>query len=176
MSDAVQAAVGLSAAGHGELKSARASIDRQRFYATEADVFYGKIIRVDLDLPGVIASSGTPELAQRLQAYGAISSAIEYAAHERDLVEVGLLRGTLTEADFAQSAALVAQQRQSLQDFQRNAPATAFHRLDNALAKSEVADIDQVRRSLPDLLKGNDPDYGGSVVWVGARELLGSAR
>src|SRR4051812_32948026 len=168
MSEAVRTSVRLSISGHGELKSARASIDHQRFFATEADVFYGKIIRVDLDLPGVIASSGTPELAQRLQAYGAISSAIEYAAHERDLVEVGLLRGTLTEADFAQSAALVAQQRQSLQDFQRNAPADAFHRLDNALAKSEVAEIDQVRRSLPDLLKGNDPDYGGSVVWVGA--------
>jgi signal transduction histidine kinase len=168
MSAAVQTAVGLSVSGHGGLPSARASIDHQRFFATEADVFYSKTIRVDLDLPGVIASSGTPELAQRLQAYGAISSAIEYAAHERDLVEVGLLRGTLTEADFAQSAALVAQQRQSLQDFQRNAPADGFHRLDDGLAKSEVTEIDQVRRSLPDLLKGKDPDFGGSVIWVGA--------
>ena len=64
----------------------------------------------------------------------------------------------------------MAQQRQSLQDFQRNAPAAAFHRLDNALAKSEVAEIDQVRRSLPDLLKRKKrPRLRWlGLVWVGA--------
>jgi len=168
MSEAVQAAVRLSSSRHGELTAARASIDDQRLPATEADAVYTKIIRVDLDLPSVIASAATPELAQRLQAHGAISAAIEYAAHERDLVEGGLLTGTLSDAEFAQSAALVAQQRQSLQDFLRNAPATAYHQLDKALARSEVAEIKRVRRALPDLLKGRDPDYGGAVVWVGA--------
>ncbi len=168
MADAVGTAVARSAAAHAELGSARKSVDAGRYFATEADVFYTKVIRADLDLPGVIASSGTPELAQRLQAYSALSSAIEYAAHERDLVEVALLRGTLTEADFALSSALVAQQRQALQDFQRDAPSLFFARLDNALAKSEVFEIDQVRRALPDLLKGRDPAVGRSVGWVDA--------
>ena len=127
MSDAVGAAVARSTAAHAELGAARKSVDAGRFFATEADVFYTKVIRADLDLPGVIAASGTTELAQRLQAYPALSSAIEYAAHERDLVEVALLRGTLTEADFALSSALVAQQRQALQDFQRDAPGRVLH-------------------------------------------------
>ena len=167
MSQAVQVAVGRSTAAHEELASARRSVDAGRFFATEADVFYTRVIRTDLDLPGVVASSGTTELAQLLQAYQALSSGIEYSSHERDLVEVALVRGTLTEADFAQTSALTAQQRQALQDFQRNAP-LAFPRLDNALAKSEVFEIDQVRRDLPDLLKGQDPDIGRSVEWVTA--------
>ena len=167
MSQAVQVAVGRSTAAHEELASARRSVDAGRFFATEADVFYTRVIRTDLDLPGVVASSGTTELAQLLQAYQALSSGIEYSSHERDLVEVALVRGTLTEADFAQTSALTAQQRQALQDFQRDAP-LAFPRLDNALAKSEVFEIDQVRRDLPDLLKGQDPDIGRSVEWVGA--------
>ena len=41
-------------------RSARKSIDAGRFFATEADVFYTKVIRADLDLPGVIASSAPP--------------------------------------------------------------------------------------------------------------------
>jgi hypothetical protein len=149
-------AVRLSTSGHGELKSARASIDHQRSSPPRRTSSTAR----SSGRPRPAWRHrlvGTPELAQRLQAYGAISSAIEYAAHERDLVEVGLLRGTLTEADFAQSAALVAQQRQSLQDFQRNAPAAASTGSTTLLAKSEVAEIDQVRRSLPDLLKGTTP-------------------
>ena len=88
---AVGSAVSRSAAAHAELAGARASIDARRFFTTEADVFYGKVIRTDLDLPGVIALSGTTELGQRLRAYEALSSAIEYASHERDIVEVALL-------------------------------------------------------------------------------------
>ena len=168
MSEAVRTAVARSAAAHEELPSARQSVDAGRFFATEADVFYTKTIRTDLDLPSVVATSGTTELAQRLQAYEALSSAIEYASHERDLVEAALLRGTMTESDYALGAALVTQQRQGLQDFQRDAPTFVFTRLDNALAESQVFEIDQVRRELPDLLKGQDPDIGGSVTWVAA--------
>ena len=168
MSSAVRAAVARSAEGHDELPSARASVDAGRFFATETDVFYSRIIRADLDLPGVVAASGTTALAQRLQAYQAVSSAIEYASHERDLVESALLRGSLTEADFAQSAALVAQQRAALADFQRNASAVTYAHLDNALVNAENSKIDRFRRSLPDLLKGRDVDYGASVEWDGA--------
>ena len=118
-------------------------MDAGRFFATESDVFYTRIIRTDLDLPGVVASSGTPALAERLQAYGAVSTAIEYAAHERDLVEIALLRGSITESDFGQTSALVAQQRQALADFQRSATPAAYHRLDNALAKAQNSLIDR---------------------------------
>src|SRR4051794_33668192 len=168
MSDAVQAAVARSAAGHDELAGARKSVDAGRFFATETDVFYSKVIRTDLDLPGVVASSGTTALAQRLQAYEAVSTAIEYASHERDIVETALLRGTLTEADFAQAAALVSQQRAAIADFQRNADAATYAHLDNALAGAQNYEIDQVRRDLPDLLKGRDPAIGRSVEWVGS--------
>ena len=168
MAPAVQAAVARSSAGHDELAAARRSVDAGRFFATESDVFYSKIIRTDLDLPGVVAASGTTALAQRLQAYEAVSTAIEYASHERDLVETALLRGSITEVDFAQAAALVSQQRAALADFQRNAPAATFAALDDALASAENSEIDKVRRGLTDLLRGKDPDYGRSVEWVGS--------
>ena len=168
MSAAVQAGVARSTAGHGEIAGARRSVDAGRFFTTETDVFYSKVIRTDLDLPGVLASSGTPALAQRLQAYEAVSTAIEYASHERDIVETALLRGTMTEADFAQAAALVSQQRSSLADFQRSAPPAAFATLSDALASAQNTEIDKVRRNLTDLLKGKGPDYGRSVEWVGA--------
>jgi HAMP domain-containing protein len=168
MSHAVQAAVARSASGHDELAGARRSVDAGRFFTTETDVFYSKVIRTDLDLPGVVASSGTSALAQRLQAYEAVSTAIEYASHERDIVETALLRGTLTEADFGQAAAMVSEQRTALADFQRNADAATYARLDNALAAAENYEIDQVRRDLPDLLKGREPAVGRSVQWVGS--------
>ncbi|HEU4912521.1 MAG TPA: nitrate- and nitrite sensing domain-containing protein [Actinomycetes bacterium] len=168
MPDEVGAAVARSAAGHAELVGARASVDAERFYTTEADVFYAKVIRADLDLPGVIAASGTPELAQGLQAYEALSSAIEYAAHERDLVEVSLISGSMNEAVFAQTAALVAQQRQALLDFQAKSPAEVFQRLDEQLAGADNYGVDQVRRDLPSLLQGREPNQGRAVEWVGA--------
>ena len=168
MSPAVRAAVARSTAGHDEIAGARRSVDAGRYFATESDVFYTRVIRTDLDLPGVVASSGTPALAERLQAYGAVSTAIEYAAHERDLVEIALLRGSITESDFGQTSALVAQQRQALSDFQRNATPSAYNGLDNALAKSQNSLIDRYRRNLSDLLTGREPDFGGSVEWVGA--------
>ncbi len=168
MAAAIQAAVVRSAAGHDELASARGSIDAGRFFTTETDVFYTRVIRTDLDLPGVIAPSGTSALAQRLQAYEAVSTAIEYASHERDIVETALLRGSLTEADFAQSAALVSETRGALADFQRNADAATYGHLDDQLAAAQNFEIDQVRRDLPDLLKGRDPNIGRSVAWVGS--------
>ena len=87
---------------------ARASIDAGRFFATETDVFYGKVIRTDLDLPGVIATvRHRRRWPSGCRPTRRCPAAIEYASHERDLVEVALLRGTLTEADFAQASALV---------------------------------------------------------------------
>lgn len=168
MSPAVAAAVARSAQAHDELAGARASIDAGRFYATETDVFYTKVIRADLDLPGVVAASSTPELGRRLQAYQALSSTIEYAAHERDLVEVALLTGTVNEAEFAQAAALVAQQRQALQDFQAKADGDVYARLDNALARADNFEVDQIRRRLPELLDGAQPDKGDAVGWASA--------
>ncbi|MGZ4639917.1 MAG: nitrate- and nitrite sensing domain-containing protein, partial [Actinomycetes bacterium] len=168
MSESIRSAAQRSTAAHGELVGARRSIDARRFYSTETDVFYGKVIATDLQLPGALATSATPQLAQRLQAYAALSSTIEYASHERDLVEIAYLEGNLNESEFAQASALVAQQRQSLQDFQRAAPPQLFRVLDNRLAKSDVYTVDQSRRHLTDLLKGRDPDVGGSVEWVGA--------
>ena len=89
--------------------------------AGETDAAYGRIISNDLQLPGAIAASASPELAQRLQALVALSTAIESASHERDLIELALPRGTITEAEFGPGEALIAQQGQSLQDFQRSA-------------------------------------------------------
>ncbi|MDQ1617783.1 MAG: hypothetical protein QOE19_352, partial [Actinomycetota bacterium] len=168
MSDAIRAAAARSVAGHNELTSARASIDSQRFFETDTDVFYGRIIATDLQLPGAVAASATTELAQRLQAYGALSTTIEHASHERDLVQLAYLSGTLNEAEFGQASARVAQQRQSLLDFQRFAPPALFSLLDNRLAKSDVFGIDQSRRQLPDLLKGRAPDVAASVAWAKA--------
>jgi len=170
ISTAVAAAVARSSQAHDELVSARASIDAGRFFATETDVFYTRVIQADLDLPGVVAASSTPELARRLQAYQALSSTIEYAAHERDLVEVALLTGTVNEAEFAQAAALVAQQRQALQDFQAKADTDVYARLDNALARADNSEVDQVRRRLPDLLKGVGPDVVDAAAWAAAAD------
>ena len=168
ISDAVSAALDRSRAGHDELAAARASIDAGRFFATEADVFYGRVIRADLDLPGVVAASGSGDLARSLQAYQALSTTIEHAAHERDLVEVALLTGRINESRFAQASARVVQQRQSLQDFQAKAPAASFARLDNALTRADNFAVDEVRRDLASLLEGRQPDFGSAVAWVQA--------
>ena len=136
MSPIIRAAAARATVVHSELGGSRRSIDAQRFYGTESDVFYSKVIATDLQLPGAIAASAAPELAQRLKAYEALSAAIEYASHERDVVELAYLDGTLNEADFAQTSALVAQQRQSLQEFQRSAPAELFTALDGRLARA----------------------------------------
>ena len=170
ISESVAAAVARSTAGHRELPGARASIDTGRFFATETDVFYARVIRADLDLPGVVAASGTPALAGTLQAYQALSSAIEYAAHERDLVGVALLSGTINEVEFAQAAALVAEARQAMQDFRAKAPVDAFRRLDNGLAEADNAGIDETRQALPDLLRGGSPDPGAAADWVTAAD------
>ncbi|MGH8969521.1 MAG: nitrate- and nitrite sensing domain-containing protein [Actinomycetes bacterium] len=163
-------AITRSAAAHDELLTARRSIDQERFYATEADVFYTNVIQTDLQLPGIVASSGTPELAARLRAHEALSSAIEYAAHERDLVQVAHLRGGIYEVDFAQASALVAQQRQALQTFQQVAPAAAFARLDGALADADNFAIDQSRRHLVDLLEAGEPDPAAAAAWQDATD------
>ena len=168
MSPAVRASVARSAAVHGELGGARASIDAGRFFATETDVFYGKVIRTDLELPGVLATDGTADLGQTLEAYQALSRTIEFASHERDLVQLALDTGAINEAGFAQASALVAQQREALQDFQGAASPQTFSRLDDDLAEAQNYEIDQVRRDLPDLLRGREPALGAATAWVTA--------
>ncbi|MBA2769231.1 MAG: nitrate- and nitrite sensing domain-containing protein, partial [Sporichthyaceae bacterium] len=165
-SSAVASALARSEAAHGELPAVRGSIDEEQFFATEADVFYGKVIRADLDLPGVVAASGTADLARALQAYQALSATVEYAAHERDLVQVALVAGSMNEVEYAQAVALVAQQRQSLQDFQAKADGELYAHLDSGLADADNVGIDQVRRNLPDLLTGSAPDADRAAEWV----------
>jgi len=122
MSVSIQAAAARATKAHNELASVRKSIDAGTLPAGETDAAYGRIISNDLQLPGAIAASASPELAQRLQALVALSTTIESASHERDLIELAYLDGTITEAEFGQVSALIAQQGQSLQDFQRSAP------------------------------------------------------
>ena len=168
MSPAVRASVARSASVHGELTAARASIDAGRFFATETDVFYGRVIRTDLELPGVLATDGTADLGETLEAYQALSRTIEFASHERDLVQLALDSGAINEAGFAQASALVAQQRDALQDFQGAASPQTFARLDEDLAGAQNYEIDQVRRDLPDLLRGREPALGAATQWVTA--------
>ena len=165
-SPTLMAAVARSAEAHNELASARRSIDAGRFFATEADVFFSRVISADLDLPGVVAATASSELSSLLQAYQSLSMAIEFTAHERDLVEVALLTGSLNEADYARTVGLYAQQRETLQDFQTKAPPALWNDLNERLAQASNFQIDQVRRDLPDLLKGRSPNYGKSVQWV----------
>jgi len=168
MSEAVRSSVARSAGVHGELSGARASIDAGRFFATETDVFYGKVIRTDLELPGVLAADGTADLGRTLEAYQALSRTIEFASHERDLVQLALDTGAINEAGFAQASALVAQQREAVQDLQGAASPETYLRLDNELAKAQNYEIDQVRRDLPDLLRGREPAIGAATQWVTA--------
>jgi hypothetical protein len=95
MSEAVRAAVARSSSSHSELRGARASVDAGRFFATETDVFYTRVIRTDLELPGVLAATGTADLGSILKAYQSLSRTIEFASHERDLVEQALTTGAL---------------------------------------------------------------------------------
>ena len=93
MSEAVRRRSLGPAAVHGELPGARASVDAGRFFATETDVFYSKVIRTDLDLPGVLATTGTRRPGLRpSRPTSRCPAAIEYASHERDLVELGARR------------------------------------------------------------------------------------
>ena len=80
-----------------------------------------------------------------------------------------LLRGTLTEADFALSAALVAQQRQAPAGLPagraRPRPSPDWTTRSPSRRSSRST---RYAGQLPDLLKGQDPDVGGSVAWVAA--------
>ena len=168
MSARIQAAAAQAAEAQAELVGGRKAIDAGHFDAIQADAFYAKTIATDLQLPGVIAASASPQLAQRLQAEEALSTTIEYASHERDLVELAYLDGRVTQAEFGQASALAAQQSQSLQDFQRSAPNELFVGLDAELAAADSAQLNRSRRHLNELLKGSEPDHPGSVDWLNA--------
>ena len=167
--DALKAAPARSFANHAEIAGARKSIDEGRFYATEADVFYSRVIRADLALPGVLATtSSEPELGRRLIAYTSVADMVEYASHERDLVQGALLAGRLYEGEYAQISAYIAQQRQSLQDFQAKAPEKFFRQLDEELATADNRTIDNIRRDMTGLLAGGEPDLGAAAEWSSA--------
>jgi Nitrate and nitrite sensing/HAMP domain len=165
MSASIQAAAARSAKAHNELLSVRKSIDSGTLPTADSDAAYGKIIANDLQLPGAIAGSASPELAQRLQAEQALSTTIESASHERDLIELAYLDGKVTEAEFGQVSTLIAQQTQSLQDFQRLAPIQLFVALDAQLKVSDTKQLNKSRGHLTDFLKGREPDFIGSVEW-----------
>jgi signal transduction histidine kinase len=168
MSPAVSKAAAASTAAHAEIVKARSSIDRKVFFTTEADTFYTRVIQTDLLLPGVVADSGSSELGQRLRAYQALSASIEYAAHERDILEMAYLNGRILQADFAKLAGLSAQQRQALQDFQQVAPRPLVTSLDASLVKAQNFAVDEARDDAADLLAGGSPNVAASVAWVGA--------
>jgi signal transduction histidine kinase len=165
MSPSIQAATERATKAHGELIGVRKSIDAGRLHTTQADLFYGKVISTDLQLPGVISVSASPELAQRLLAEQALSTGIESASHERDLIELAFLDGTVNEAEFGQVSTLIAQQNQSLQDFQRSAPPALFAALDTELAAADITQLNKSRGHLSEFLKGREPDFDGSVDW-----------
>jgi signal transduction histidine kinase len=165
MSVSIQAATERATKAHGELTGVRRSIDAGRMHTSQADLFYGRLIGTDLQLPGVISVSASPKLAQRLLAEQALSTAIESASHERDLIELAYLDGTINEAEFGQVSTLIAQQNQSLQDFQRSSPPALFTTLDTELAAADITQLNKSRGHLTDFLKGRDPDFDGSVDW-----------
>ena len=136
MSEAVQAAVARSTAAHDELASAPAGPSTPAGSSPPRPTSSTPRSSAPTSTcPGVVASSGTTALAQRLQAYQALSSAIEYASHERDLVETALAPRHLDRGRLrARLGALVAQQRQALQTSSAT-PRTPYARLDNALAE-----------------------------------------
>ena len=83
----------------------------------------------------------------------------------------------MNEATFAQASALVAQQREALQDFQGAAPATSFAQLDERAGR--VPRTTRSTRSgatCTELLKRPEPDVGGAATWVDRRELPGLGR
>ena len=62
-------------------------------------------------------------------------------------------------------SALIAQQSQSLQDFQRSAPIQLYVALDTELAAADTTQLDKSRGTSADFLKGRAPDFDGSVDW-----------
>jgi signal transduction histidine kinase len=165
MSASIQAATARATKAHSDLVGVRKSIDAGRLHTSQADLFYGNVISTDLQLPGTISVSASPKLAQRLLAEQALSTAIESASHERDLIELAFLDGTVNEAEFGQVSTLIAQQNQSLQDFQRSAPPELFAALDTELAAADITQLNKSRGHLSDFLKGREPDFDGSVDW-----------
>jgi anti-sigma regulatory factor (Ser/Thr protein kinase) len=168
VSAGVTKAAAQSTAAHAEIVGARRSIDRHVFFGTEADTFYTHVIQTDLRLPGVLAESGTAELGSRLRAYQALSSVIEYAAHERDILGLAYLRGSILQADYAKVAGLAAQQRQILQDFQQVATPAVVNALDGSLVRAQNQAVDEARKHAADLLTARSPDVGGSAIWLSA--------
>jgi hypothetical protein len=165
MSASIQAATARATKAHSELVGVRSSIDAGRLHTSQVDLFYGRVISTDLQLPGVISASASPKLAQRLLAELALSTAIDSASHERDLIELAYLDGTVNEAEFGQVSTLIAQQNQSLQDFQRSAPPELSAVLESKLAAADITQLNKSRGHLSDFLKGREPDFDGSVDW-----------
>ena len=90
-----------------------------------------------------------------------LSSVSHRAAAWVALGDLATRRGEDREA-----AHLYRRAAEALQDFQGSAPAAAFAALEDKLAGAQNYEIDQVRRQLPDLLKGSKPDIGAAVEWV----------
>ena len=172
MSDAVRTAVGRSAAAHDELPSARRSVDAGRFFATEADVFYTKTIRTDLDLP---------ERRRHLRHHRAgpaaagLRGALQRHRVRRPRARPGRGRPAARHPDRGRLRPRRGPGRPAAPGACRTSsgtrPPTSSPGSTTPSPSPQVFEIDQVRRELPDLLKGQDPDIGGSVDLGRRREL-----
>ncbi len=112
------AAVAKAVAADDQLPKIRAEVDARKAPAATLLGFYTATISLDLDMTDLVAlASQSPELTHELQAYSALSHAIESAWQERDLGTAVMTAKKVSQAQYYAFAGLVSIQQAQLSAF-----------------------------------------------------------
>jgi HAMP domain-containing protein len=155
ISPSLAAGVAASAALHDQLPTTRKLVDQGASDLSALTGLYDRSIATDLGLDSVVADvAGDQQLARSVRAYGALSTAIEANAQERDLLYGAYSRQRMDDSTYQQFAALVGQQNLQLATFRQLSTSDARFALDKALAQADAFGVSDQRQAAGRLLRG----------------------
>lgn len=144
------AAVAKATATDDELPTIRAEVDARKTPAATLLGFYSSTIALDLGMTDLVAlTSQSTELTRELQAYSALSHAIEAAWQERDLGTAVISAKKITEQQYFAFAGLVSIQQAQLAAYAQLADPVLAAQLHKALGSEQAM---QAARSQVDAL------------------------
>ncbi|HEU4674355.1 MAG TPA: nitrate- and nitrite sensing domain-containing protein [Motilibacteraceae bacterium] len=155
ISPALAAGVAASAALHDQLPTTRKLVDQGASDLSALTGLYDRSIATDLGLASVVADvAGDQQLARSVRAYGALSTAIEANAQERDLLYSAYSRQRMDDSTYQQFASLLGQQNLQLATFRQLSSTDARFALDKALAQADAFTVSDQRQAAGRLLRG----------------------
>jgi len=129
----------------GRLGAAREAVDTGDRSANDVLGAYSEIIDPVLDLDQAVAGAGTAAMVGQLDAFQALSRALQDMVVERSLLHSAYARGTIDLATYNHLVDAVASQRIWLDLFERHAGATELARYSKALALPATTTVQQMQ-------------------------------